>query len=44
MLNLAKPLLAVEDSKLDADQWLLNTETGTIDLRIGRLQKHDARD
>ena len=44
MLNLAKPLLAVEDSKLDADPWLLNTETGTIDLRTGRLEKHDARD
>lgn len=44
MLNLAKPLLAVEDSKLDADPWLLNTETGTIDLRTGRLDKHDARD
>jgi putative DNA primase/helicase len=44
MLNLAKPLLAVEDSKLDADPWLLNTETGTVDLRTGRLEKHDARD
>jgi len=44
MLNLAKPLLAVEDSKLDADQRLLNAVTGTIDLRTGRLEKHDARD
>ena len=44
MLNLAKPLLAVEDSRLDADPWLLNTETGTFDLRTGRLEKHDARD
>ena len=34
----------VEDSKLDAEPWLLNTETGTIDLRTGRLENHDARD
>jgi putative DNA primase/helicase len=30
MLNLARSLLVVEDSKLDADPWLLNTETGTF--------------
>jgi phage/plasmid-associated DNA primase len=39
MLNLARSLLVVEDSKLDADPWLLNTETGTFDLRTGRLEK-----
>lgn len=44
MLNLAKSLLMVEDSKLDADPWLLNTDAGTFDLRTGRLEKHDARD
>jgi putative DNA primase/helicase len=44
MLNLAKSLLVVADSKLDADPWLFNTQAGTIDLRAGRLEKHDARD
>jgi putative DNA primase/helicase len=44
MLDLAKGLLVVEDSKLDADPWLLNTETGTIDLTTGRLEPHDPRD
>ncbi len=44
MLDLAKGLLVVEDSKLDADPWLLNTETGTIDLRTGRVEPHDPRD
>ena len=44
MLDLAKGLLLVEDSKLDADPWLYNTATGTIDLRTGRRAKHDPRD
>jgi putative DNA primase/helicase len=44
MLDLAKGLLLVEDSKLDADPWLFNTATGTIDLRTGHLAKHDPRD
>ena len=41
MLELAKGLLFVEDKALDADPWLLNTETYTIDLRTGRYQRHD---
>jgi putative DNA primase/helicase len=44
MLDLAKGLLLVEDSKLDADPWLYNTATGTIDLRTGHRAKHDPRD
>jgi putative DNA primase/helicase len=44
MLDLAKGLLTVEDSKLDADQWLFNTETATIDLRTGFHEPHDPRD
>ena len=44
MLDLAKSLLAVEDDRLDADPWLLNVENGTIDLRVGRREKHDPRD
>ena len=44
MLKSAKSLLAVEDTRLDADPWLLNVENGTIDLRTGRREKHDPRD
>ena len=44
MLELAKSLLAVEDSRLDADPCLLNVENGTIDLKTGRREKHDSRD
>jgi putative DNA primase/helicase len=44
MLDLARGLLAVGESKLDSDPMLLNTETGTIDLRTGQLEKHDRRD
>jgi putative DNA primase/helicase len=44
MLELAKSLLAVEDSRLDADPWLLNVENGTINLKTGRHEKHDSRD
>jgi putative DNA primase/helicase len=44
MLDLARSLLAVEDTKLDADPWLLNVENGTINLRTGRREKHDPRD
>jgi putative DNA primase/helicase len=44
MLESAKSLLAIEDSRLDADAWLLNVENGTINLRTGRREKHDSRD
>jgi putative DNA primase/helicase len=44
MLDLAKSLLPVEDTRLDADPWLLNVENGTIDLRTGRRERHDPRD
>jgi putative DNA primase/helicase len=44
MIDLAKPLLLVEDGKLDADPLLLNTRNGTIDLRTGDLEGHDPRD
>ena len=44
MIDLAKHLLLVEDSKLDADPLLLNTLNGTIDLRTGELESHDPRD
>ena len=44
MLDLARGSLVVDDKALDADPWLLNTETFTIDLRTGRYHLHDARD
>lgn len=34
----------VRASDFDADPWLLNTPTGTIDLRTGQLRAHDAGD
>jgi putative DNA primase/helicase len=44
LLELAKHMLLVDDNVLDADPWLLNTETSTIDLRTGRYHPHDPRD
>jgi putative DNA primase/helicase len=44
MLDLAKSLLVVEPSKFDANPWLLNTLSGTIDLKTGLLNEHDPRD
>jgi len=44
MIDLAKSLVMVDDSKLDGDPWLLNTINGTIDLRTGDCEEHDPRD
>jgi putative DNA primase/helicase len=44
LLDLAKGRLVVDDKVLDADPWLLNSQTWTIDLRTGRYHAHDARD
>ena len=30
--------------KLDSDPWLLNADNGTIDLRTGKLQRHNHTD
>ena len=35
---------ASQTSDWDADPWLLNTPTGTIDLKTGQLRPHDRRD
>jgi putative DNA primase/helicase len=43
-LGLLKKLLAVDVEELDADEWLLNCENGTIDLRTGQLREHRAAD
>ena len=44
MIDLAKSLLMVDDSKLDADPWLFNATNGTINLRTGDCEEHDPRD
>jgi putative DNA primase/helicase len=44
MLELAKSHLAIEDNQLDADPWLLNVQNGTLDLRMGKLRRHDPHD
>lgn len=46
MLEVAKsmPTVIVTPAQLDADPWLLNTPTGTVDLRTGRVREHDQRD
>jgi putative DNA primase/helicase len=37
------PDVAVDASELDADQWVLNVQNGTIDLRTGELIPHDPK-
>ena len=44
MLALVQPDVAVDDNKLDADPYLLNVLNGTLDLRTGRLERHDPAD
>ncbi len=46
MLTLARSEngIAIAPADLDRDLWLLNTITGTIDLRTGDLHVHDPRD
>lgn len=44
MLELAKDQLAITPAELDADPWLFNTLSGTIDLRTAELRPHDQAD
>lgn len=44
MLFLARPALGVPMKAFDADPWLLNTPTGTVDLRSGELRAHNPND
>ena len=37
----SEPGLAVAHGELDADRWLLNTPSGTLDLRTGATRPHD---
>ena len=40
----SEPGIMVDADDLDADPWLLNTGSGTIDLKTGRLRTHNPRD
>jgi putative DNA primase/helicase len=40
-VGLARKMLTVDVETLDADPWLLNVRNGVVDLRTGRLGKHD---
>jgi putative DNA primase/helicase len=46
MVALARsaPGIPVLPDQLDADPWLLNAANGTVDLRTGRLRRHDPAD
>lgn len=46
MLELARsdPKVSVVPDDLDADPWLLNTTTGTVNLRTGAARAHDPAD
>jgi putative DNA primase/helicase len=44
MLKMAQPKLALHQSQLDQDPWLLNCENGTLDLRTGELRDHRRED
>ena len=43
-MNQAKPYLFVGLDELDTDEWLLNCQNGTLDLRTGKLRDHDPAD
>jgi putative DNA primase/helicase len=43
-LNLARPILELDAARLDAQPFLLNTPSGTVDLRTGKLRPHRRED
>jgi putative DNA primase/helicase len=45
-LSLAQtdPMLAMRSDELDTNQWLLNVNNGTLDLRTGELREHQVGD
>ena len=43
-LKKARPMLEIDVAQLDADGFLLNTPTGTIDLRTGDVRPHNPDD
>jgi putative DNA primase/helicase len=40
----SEPGIPIQPSELDKNEWLLNVENGTIDLRTGKRRAHDKRD
>ena len=40
----AAPMVQIDVSSLDADGYLLNTPSGTVDLRSGQIRPHDPKD
>jgi putative DNA primase/helicase len=46
MVELAQsePGIGIAQDKLDVDQWLLNVENGTLELRTGTLRPHKRKD
>lgn len=46
MVRLARgvPGIIVNHEELDADPWLFNCANGTVDLRTGKLRRHDPND
>lgn len=43
-LKEARPMLEIDVRELDHDPYLLNTPTGTVDLRTGQIKPHDPWD
>jgi putative DNA primase/helicase len=43
-LAASEPELVARREDFDRDQWLLNTPSGTVDLRTGRIRPHDRAD
>ena len=43
-LKEAKPMLVIDPLTLDANEFLLNTPDGTVDLRTGKQKPHDPSD
>lgn len=43
-MQLARPLLEVDEKAIDGDPWLLNCANGTVDLRSGVLREHRRED
>lgn len=44
VMNELEPMAAIDVKCLDADGMLLNTPSGTVDLRTGEMRKHDPED
>lgn len=42
-LKEVRPMIQIDQSILDRDEFLLNTPSGTIDLRSGKVLEHDAK-